>query len=93
MDGNQGNDNVQLGAGDDTFQWEPGDGSDTVAGEAGTDMLFVSGDAVAETFVLSRNSDMLRLKRNVGAVVLDVSRVENVHLRALGGADGPPSTT
>ena len=29
VDGQQGNDVALLGAGDDTFQWDPGDGSDT----------------------------------------------------------------
>src|SRR5205807_2535044 len=30
VDGNQGNDLALLGSGDDTFRWDPGDGSDTV---------------------------------------------------------------
>ena len=49
-------------------------------------MLF-NGANVAETFALSRNGDMLRLTRNVASVVLDLSRIENVQLRALGGGD------
>ena len=32
IDGQQGNDVAFLGAGDDVFQWDPGDGSDTVEG-------------------------------------------------------------
>jgi Ca2+-binding RTX toxin-like protein len=34
IDGQQGNDVAFLGAGDDVFQWDPGDGSDTVEGGA-----------------------------------------------------------
>src|SRR6266545_335708 len=37
IDGNGGNDLALLGAGDDTFVWDPGDGSDTIEGQAGTD--------------------------------------------------------
>src|SRR5439155_13094873 len=44
IDGNQGNDVALLGAGDDTFQWDPGDGSDTVEGQAGFDTLVFNGD-------------------------------------------------
>ena len=32
IDGQQGNDNAFLGAGNDVFQWDPGDGSDVVDG-------------------------------------------------------------
>jgi Ca2+-binding RTX toxin-like protein len=41
IDGQQGNDVALLGTGNDVFQWDPGDGSDVVEGQAGTDtMLF-----------------------------------------------------
>ncbi len=35
IDGNQGNDTALMGAGDDRFTWDPGDGSDIVEGQAG----------------------------------------------------------
>src|SRR4051794_41482223 len=35
IDGNTGNDTANLGAGADTFQWDPGDGSDTIEGQVG----------------------------------------------------------
>ena len=35
INGGRGNDTVLLGAGDDTFVWNPGDGSDTVEGQGG----------------------------------------------------------
>ena len=37
VDGQQGNDVGFLGAGDDTFQWDPGDGNDTIEGQDGSD--------------------------------------------------------
>ena len=37
VDGNIGADHATLGAGDDHFQWDPGDGSDTVEGQGGND--------------------------------------------------------
>ena len=41
IDGQQGNHVASLGAGDDVYQWDPGDGSDTVEGQDGVDsMLF-----------------------------------------------------
>ena len=43
IDGQQGNDTAFLGAGDDTFQWDPGDGSDMVEGQDGTDTMLFNG--------------------------------------------------
>jgi hypothetical protein len=41
IDGNRGDDTAFMGAGDDVFRWDPGDGSDVVHGDDGTDaMLF-----------------------------------------------------
>ena len=39
----EGNDAAFLGGGDDTFVWNPGDGSDTVEGQAGTDTMVFNG--------------------------------------------------
>jgi Ca2+-binding RTX toxin-like protein len=50
IDGQQGNDIAFLGAGDDTFQWDPGDGSDTIEGQAGTDTMLFNGSGGDETF-------------------------------------------
>ena len=38
----------QLGAGDDTFVWDPGDGSDVVEGQANVDTLRFDGANIAE---------------------------------------------
>jgi len=87
VDGNQGNDLVLLGAGDDTFQWDPGDGSDTVEGQTGHDTVLFNGSAAAEAYDFSANGARLRFTRNVGGVVLDADGIEQFDLRALGGAD------
>ena len=55
VDGEQGNDVALLGAGDDTFQWDPGDGNDTVEGQAGIDTLLFNGANVAENIDISAN--------------------------------------
>ena len=46
IDGFQGNDTAFLGAGDDIFIWDPGDGSDKVEGQAGVDTLDFNGSAM-----------------------------------------------
>src|SRR5262249_52268518 len=76
-----------MGAGNDKFVWNPGDGSDTVEGGGGLDMLQFNGANVAEKIDLSANGDRLRLTRDVGTVTMDVHGVQRVDIAALGGAD------
>ncbi len=76
-----------MGAGNDTFVWNPGDGSDVVEGQGGHDTLQFNGANVNENINLSANGSRLRLSRDVGNVVMDVNGVEQVNLVALGGAD------
>jgi len=76
-----------LGAGDDVFQWDPGDGSDTIEGQAGADQLLFNGSNTSEIFDLSANGTRLRFTRNVGSIVMDLDGVEQVDVNALGGAD------
>lgn len=87
IDGQQGSDVVLAGAGDDTFQWDPGDGSDILEGQAGTDKLIFNGSAGNEIFELSANGGRSRLTRNLGAIVMDMDDVERVDVLALGGTD------
>ena len=87
LDGNGGNDLALLGAGDDTFVWDPGDGSDTVEGEAGADAMVFNGAGAAEQVDLTANGRRLRFFRNPGAVTMDTAGVERVDFNALGGAD------
>jgi predicted lipoprotein with Yx(FWY)xxD motif len=87
IDGNKGNDQALLGAGDDTFVWDPGDGSDTVEGQAGNDRMVFNGAAAAEKFDLSANGSRLKLVRDIGTVTMDTAGVERVDVNGLGGVD------
>ena len=75
------------GAGDDTFPWNPGDGSDTVEGEDGRDSMIFNGADIEEKIDISANGTQVRLTRDIGTVTMDLSGVEQVDLNALGGAD------
>ncbi len=76
-----------MGAGNDTFVWDPGDGSDIVEGQDGTDTLLFNGSAGAEIFAASSNGGRLLFTRNVGNIVMDTDDVEVLTLNALGGTD------
>ena len=86
VDGNQGSDTAFLGAGNDTFQWDPGDGSDIVEGQDGTDTLLFNGANIAEKIDISANGSRTRLFRDVGNVVMDLDGMEHIQLNMLGGA-------
>jgi Ca2+-binding RTX toxin-like protein len=87
VDGQQGNDVAFLGAGDDTFQWDPGDGSDRVEGEAGSDTLLFNGSGGDEIFDVSANGERVRFFRNLGNIVMDLDDIEAIDLNTLGGVD------
>ena len=87
IDGNQGNDVAFLGAGDDVFQWDPGDGSDVVEGQAGFDTMLFNGSAANEAMAISANGGRALFTRNVGNIVMDLDDVERIDVRALGGTD------
>jgi Ca2+-binding RTX toxin-like protein len=85
--GGRGNDTAQLGAGDDTFIWNPGDGSDVVDGQDGTDTLVFNGANVNEKISISASHGRVSLVRDVGAITMNLSGVEQIQLTARGGAD------
>src|SRR5688572_28838121 len=87
IDGQQGNDVAFLGAGDDTFQWDPGDGSDVVEGQDGSDTMLFNGSGGAEIFETSANGQRVRFTRNLGNIVMDLNDVENLDLNTLGSTD------
>jgi Ca2+-binding RTX toxin-like protein len=87
VDGQQGNDVALLGAGDDTFQWDPGDGSDVVEGQAGADKMVFNGANISENIDISANGGRVRLFRNIAAITMDTDDVESFDVNALGGAD------
>jgi len=83
---------IFLGAGDDTFQWNPGDGSDVVEGQGGTDTMVFNGSDLAERFDISDTGSGLpfhrvRLTRDIGAVSMNLNGIETIELNANGGAD------
>ena len=87
IDGNGGNDLALLGAGDDTFVWDPGDGSDKIEGQDGTDTMRFNGANVSEQVDLSANGSRLKLFRTQANIAMDTAGVERVDFNALGGAD------
>jgi Ca2+-binding RTX toxin-like protein len=87
VDGNGGNDSALLGAGDDTFLWDPGDGNDLVEGQDGTDSMLFNGSNNAERMEASANGSRVRFTRDVAAIVMDLNGIEKVNARTLGGAD------
>ncbi len=87
IDGNRANDTAFMGAGDDTFRWDPGDGSDVVEGEGGSDTLLFNGSNGGETVDLSANGERFTFFRQPGSITMDVNEVETSVFNALGGAD------
>src|SRR5215204_1856738 len=87
LDGSKGNDLARMGAGDDTFEWDPGDGSDVVEGEAGHDSMLFIGANIAERIDVTANGNRVRFVRDVGSVTMDVAGLERIDFPALAGAD------
>ncbi len=85
--GDNGNDLAFMGDGADVFQWDPGDGSDTVEGQAGDDTMLFFGSNAAEDIDIAANGERVRFFRNVGSITMDLNEVERADFRALGGAD------
>jgi Ca2+-binding RTX toxin-like protein len=85
--GGRGNDLAFLGTGNDTFAWVPGDGSDTIEGQTGTDDLSVQASNASEIFDISANGGRALFFRNVGNIILDLDDVERIQLKTSGGAD------
>jgi Ca2+-binding RTX toxin-like protein len=65
----------------------PGDGNDTVEGQAGTDRLVFNGANISEHIDLAANGGRLRLSRDVASIIMDVDDVELVDVNTLGGTD------
>src|SRR6185369_7166627 len=71
IDGNIGSDTALMGAGDDTFQWDPGDGSDIVEGQAGFDKMLFNGSNIAENMDVSANGSRTLFTRNIANITMD----------------------
>ena len=97
MDGGGGDDTITGGLGsepnqtggdgDDTFIWNPGDGSDGLIGEAGIDTMVFNGSAGNEVFATTAQGSGFRFTRDLGNIVMDATGVESITLNALAGDD------
>ncbi len=87
VDGQQGNDVAFLGAGGDTFQWDPGDGSDVVEGQSGTDEMLFNGSNIGENMAVQANGGRVLFTRDVAAITMDLNDVESIVAKTVGGAD------
>lgn len=85
--GARGNDVALLGAGDDRFDWDPGEGSDIVEGQAGRDRMLFNGSNGDEAFETIAVGSRVRFTRDVGNIVMDLNDVEDLLLNAKGGND------
>jgi Ca2+-binding RTX toxin-like protein len=85
--GGTGNDTALMGDGNDVFTWNPGDGSDMVDGQGGSDTLQFNGANIAENITISANGTHASFVRDVAAITMDTNSVETINFRALGGAD------
>jgi RTX calcium-binding nonapeptide repeat (4 copies) len=87
VDGGRGNDNAYLGAGTDTFRWDPGEGSDVIEGQDGTDRMLFNGAGIVDTVTMAANGERLTFFRQPAAITMDTNEVEIVDFNALGSAD------
>ena len=68
VNGGQGNDSALLGARRRHLRLEPGDASDTVEGQGGSDTLLFNGANIAEKIDIAANGDRVRFTRDIGTV-------------------------
>lgn len=88
VNGGTGSDSATLGAGDDRFIWNPGDGDDVVDGRDGVDTLEFNGSSADEEFVISDlPDDRVELFRDAGSIEMDLTSVERIELNGLDGND------
>jgi len=87
INGRQGADVMFGGSEDDTFPWNPGDGSDTIEGQDGTDTMEFNGSNAAENIQIAANGGRALFFRDVANITMDLSDLEQVRFTALGGAD------
>ena len=87
VNGGRGNDVAFLGAGDDTFVWNPGDGSDTVEGQAGSDTMLFNGSNANENIDISANGSRVRSSAMWPTSPWTSTASRAINFNALGGAD------
>jgi hypothetical protein len=86
--GFKGNDTHAGGDGDDLMIWNPGDGSDKMDGEAGSDIAQDNGGGGPEHFVVTAQGQRVTATRdNLAPFFLDIGTTETLDLNANGGDD------
>ncbi len=86
--GGLGDDMAFLGAGNDRYIWDSGDGSDHINGGSGTDTFEFHGSVAGELSTLSAAANgRVTLFSNIGNTSIDLNKVEHIHYHALGGND------
>ena len=81
-----------MGVNDDVFQWDPGDGSDTLEGQAGATRCRSRSEHLREHRRFA-NGGRIRLFRDVANITMDLDDVEVIDFRGLAGADNVISRT
>ena len=75
---------MALGAGNDSFVWNTGDGADDVRGDTETDTVTVNGSTGADVITASPSAVLGHVLVSGG---LDVATTENLVVNGLGGGD------
>ena len=77
-----------MGAGNDHFGWDPGDGNDVVDGQTGIDVQDFNASNASENITLSAAADRhVTVTRNIANIAMDLANVEEWSVRTLGGTD------
>ncbi len=87
LDGDQGADVGFLGAGNDVFRWDQGDGSDRVDGGSGFDEMLFNGFAAGAVHLFGEWRRHALFTRVQGNIVMDLHDIEKITVNALAGAD------
>ena len=87
MFGDNGNDIAFMGADNDVFQWDPGDGNDTLEGQERVDKMMFFGSNISENVDVVANGGRVLFLRDVANVTMDLNDLENIEFRALAGTD------
>ena len=88
LEGFKGNDAHVGGEGDDVMIWNPGDGSDKMDGEAGTDVARDNGGNGVDHFVVTPQGQRVTATRdNVAPFFLDIGTTETLEVNGNGGND------
>ena len=81
------NDVAFLGANDDRFIWNPGDGSDVVEGQDGATRSIFNGSNANENLQPVRQRRPVVFSRDVGNILMDMDDVESLQLQGLDGTN------